>query len=54
MTDREQVAHMMRRGTGLTDSDQLAHMAEALVRDGLLKRRRGGWYEVIVKHRPHP
>src|ERR1700681_991326 len=47
MTDREQVAHMLGRGTGLTDREHLASMAWALVRDGLLKRRRGGWYEVV-------
>jgi hypothetical protein len=47
MTDRERVAHMLGRGTGLTDREHLAQMADALVRDGLLRRRRGGWYDVV-------
>jgi hypothetical protein len=46
---REQVAHMLGRGTGLTDREQLAHMADELVRDALLKRRRGAWYEVVAR-----
>jgi hypothetical protein len=50
MTDRERVAHMLGRGTGLTDREHLAQMADALVRDGLLTRRRGGWYEVLGGH----
>ena len=32
----------------MTDREHLAAMAQALVRDGLLKRRRGGWYEVLL------
>jgi hypothetical protein len=32
----------------MTDREQLAAMAQALVRDGVLKRRRGGWYEVLI------
>ncbi len=48
MTDREQLAYMLGRGTGLTDREHLASMVWTLVRDGLLTRRRGGWYEVLA------